>query len=176
MCTKWCITCQTGLVDNLPCHTAAPCLALVLRVRAALLEGYTPWMANLVCSIKCVSEFGSNTTPIVPGESIVARACSRFVHDRAGALRVARKITPCGVAGFDKGITIACIPRLAWRDFAPQRGLRTKREQALGATLYPETKKPGISRLLWSCWLMDILKKPFIVTPAKAGVQGVRRF
>ena len=47
------------------------------------------------------------------------------------ALRVARKITPCGVAGFDKGITIACIPRLAWRDFVQQRGLRTKREQAL---------------------------------------------
>ena len=47
------------------------------------------------------------------------------------ALRVARKITPCGVAGFDKGTTIACIPRLAWRDFSRQRGLRTKREQAL---------------------------------------------
>jgi hypothetical protein len=30
-----------------------------------------------------------------------------------------------------QGITIPCVPRLAWRDFAQQRGSRTKREQTL---------------------------------------------
>ncbi|UUY07773.1 hypothetical protein LRS11_18460 [Pseudomonas sp. J452] len=30
-----------------------------------------------------------------------------------------------------QGNAIACVPRLAWRDFAQQRGSRTKREQTL---------------------------------------------
>src|SRR5690606_3655063 len=40
------------------------------------------------------------------------------------ALRVARQISPCGVAGLGKGVTNACVPRLAWRYLAQQRGLR----------------------------------------------------
>ncbi|QKE65699.1 DUF3429 domain-containing protein [Aquipseudomonas campi] len=51
------------------------------------------------------------------------------------SLRVARKIAPCVVAGLAKGMTIACVPRLAWRDFAQQRGSRTNREQTLEALL-----------------------------------------
>src|SRR5690606_33507030 len=40
------------------------------------------------------------------------------------SLRVARQIAPCGVAGLAKGATIACVPRLAWRDLTLQRGSR----------------------------------------------------
>jgi len=41
--------------------------------------------------------------------------------------RVARQMSPCGVAGIAKGTTITCIPRLAerrpaWRHLAQQRG------------------------------------------------------
>jgi len=37
---------------------------------------------------------------------------------------VARQIAPCGVAELGKGMTIACVPRLAWRYLARQRGSR----------------------------------------------------
>src|SRR5690606_13520588 len=40
------------------------------------------------------------------------------------ARRVARQMSPHGVAGLGKGITIACVPRLAWRHLAQQRGSR----------------------------------------------------
>src|SRR5690606_13593875 len=40
------------------------------------------------------------------------------------ARRVARQMSPCGVAELGKGVTIACVPRLAWRHLSQQRGVR----------------------------------------------------
>jgi len=40
------------------------------------------------------------------------------------ARRGARQMSPGGVAGLGKGATIACVPRLAGRHLAQQRGLR----------------------------------------------------
>ena len=59
--------------------------------------------------------------------SLVAQMSRRVTtyHAKTGqSLRVARQIAPCVVAGFGKGTTITCIPRLAWRNLAQQRGSR----------------------------------------------------
>src|SRR5690606_8424981 len=40
------------------------------------------------------------------------------------ALRVARQMAPCCVARLIKGMTIDCVPRLAWHHLTQQRGSR----------------------------------------------------
>ncbi|GBL54265.1 hypothetical protein PCLA_02f0378 [Pseudomonas citronellolis] len=57
---------------------------------------------------------------VIPNERRVTRRCAKC----GPSLRVARQITPCVVAGLAKGATIACVPRLAWRDLSRQRGSR----------------------------------------------------
>ena len=64
---------------------------------------------------------------VIPNERRITLHCAKT----GPALRVARQMAPCVVAGLAKGMTIACVPRLAWRDLAQQRGSRTKREQTL---------------------------------------------
>ena len=48
------------------------------------------------------------------------------------SLRVAGKIAPAIVVTFAKGMTLGCMFRLVWHDFAKQRGSRMKCQQTLG--------------------------------------------
>ena len=47
------------------------------------------------------------------------------------SLRVAGKIAPAIVVTFAKGMTLGCMFRLVWHDFAEQRGSRMKCQQTL---------------------------------------------
>jgi len=47
------------------------------------------------------------------------------------SLRVAGKIAPASVVTFAKGVTLGCMLRLVWHDFAKQRGSRMKCQQTL---------------------------------------------
>ena len=47
------------------------------------------------------------------------------------SLRVAGKIAPALVVTFAKGMTLGCMFRLGWHDFALQRGSRMKCQQTL---------------------------------------------
>jgi|JI61114BRNA_FD_contig_91_426000_length_877_multi_2_in_0_out_0_2 hypothetical protein len=47
------------------------------------------------------------------------------------SLRVAGKIAPDFVVTFAKGMTLDCMFRLVWHDFAKQRGSRMKYQQTL---------------------------------------------
>jgi hypothetical protein len=47
------------------------------------------------------------------------------------SLRVAGKIAPAIVVTFAKGMTLGCMFRLDWHDFAEQRGSRVKCQQTL---------------------------------------------
>jgi hypothetical protein len=47
------------------------------------------------------------------------------------SLRVAGKIAPALVVTFAKGMTLGCMFRLGWHDFAKQRGSRMKCQQTL---------------------------------------------
>jgi hypothetical protein len=48
------------------------------------------------------------------------------------SLRVAGNIAPAIVVTFAKGMTLGCMFRLDWHDFAEQRGSRVKCQQTLG--------------------------------------------
>jgi hypothetical protein len=51
------------------------------------------------------------------------------------SLRVAGKIAPAIVVTFAKGMTLGCMFRLVWHDFAKQRGSRMKCQQTLGGVM-----------------------------------------
>jgi hypothetical protein len=51
------------------------------------------------------------------------------------SLRVAGKIAPASVVTFAKGVTLGCMLRLVWHDFAKQRGSRMKCQQTLDTPL-----------------------------------------
>jgi len=53
------------------------------------------------------------------------------------SLRVAGKIAPAIVVTFAKGMTLGCMFRLVWHDFALQRGSRMKCQQTLGFNSTP---------------------------------------
>src|SRR5262245_9178274 len=55
---------------------------------------------------------------VIPNE----RRATRRRAKTGPSLRVARQMAPCVVAGLGKGTTIPCVPRLAWRHLAQQRG------------------------------------------------------
>src|SRR3989338_1426793 len=61
----------------------------------------------------------------------------------APALRVARIRAPCRVAKLGKGITIACVSRLAWNPSSQQRVSRWKCQQALADATRLEPKVLG---------------------------------
>src|SRR5690606_1970649 len=57
----------------------------------------------------------------------------RSIAQKTGpARRVARQMSPCGVAGLGKGTTITGVPRLAWRHLAQQRGSRRNGNRPYG--------------------------------------------
>src|SRR5690606_30192904 len=58
------------------------------------------------------------------------------------ARRVARQMSPCGVAELGKGVTIACVPRLAWRH------CRSNAECDETGT---DPKYGAVFRQTWSC-------------------------
>jgi hypothetical protein len=62
--------------------------------------------------------------------------------------RVAGKIAPAIVVTFAKGMTLGCMFRLVWHDFAKQRGSRMKCQQTLDLMLKGKLAATEYVRLL----------------------------
>ena len=73
------------------------------------------------------------------------------------SLRVAGKIAPAIVVTFAKGVTLGCMLRLVWHDFAKQRGSRMKCQQTLGQGAIRRANRIEVLRVVAVATILKIV-------------------